>query len=58
MTRSVDEAEILLWMCTVLEELGIEYEIGGSVASSLHGDPRQTRDADLVVDLSADRVRP
>lgn len=35
----------------VLEELGIPHHLGGSYASSVHGVPRQTRDADLVVDL-------
>jgi hypothetical protein len=33
-----------------LEELGIPYHIGGSVASSLYGLPRLTIDADLVME--------
>lgn len=37
----------------VLEDLGIGYHVGGSFASSLYGVPRQTRDLDLVVELSA-----
>jgi len=40
----------------VLEELGAEYHVGGSYASSVHGIPRQTRDIDLVVNLRADRA--
>lgn len=34
-----------------LEQLGVEYHIGGSVASSIHGILRATFDADLVADL-------
>jgi len=47
-TRLVTEA---------LEGLGIPYLVGGSLASSLHGTPRATQDADLVVDLKAHHVR-
>ena len=41
-----------------LEELGILYHIGGSVASSLYGLPRLTIDADLVADIRMKHVRP
>ena len=41
-----------------LEELGIPYHIGGSVASSLYGLPRLTIDADLVADIRMEHVRP
>lgn len=34
-----------------LDELGIPYFVGGSVASSLQGEPRATNDIDVVVDL-------
>ena len=34
-----------------LEDLGIEYMVTGSVASSLQGEPRSTHDIDLVVVL-------
>jgi len=39
-----------------LEEVGLAYCVGGSLASSLHGIPRSTQDSDLVVDLPPDRV--
>jgi len=42
---------IALQVIDILDELGISYHLGGSLASSLHGVPRQTRDVDLVVDL-------
>jgi len=42
----------------VLEELGIPYYVGGSLASSFHGIPRSTEDADIVVDLRLEQVGP
>lgn len=41
-----------------LEALEIPYLVGGSFASSYHGIPRSTQDADLVADLEAEHVRP
>lgn len=35
----------------VLEDLGIAYFIGGSLASSLYGIPRATQDVDIVADI-------
>src|SRR5207245_6074834 len=39
-----------------LERLGIPYVIGGSFASSVHGEPRSTNDIDFVVDLDPARL--
>jgi len=41
----------------VLEELGVSYHIGGSVASSLYGLPRLTIDVDIVADIRQGHVR-
>ena len=41
----------------VLEELGVDYHIGGSVASSIYGLPRLTIDVDIVADLHPGQVR-
>ncbi|WIG61436.1 MAG: hypothetical protein OJF49_004184 [Ktedonobacterales bacterium] len=41
-----------------LEQMGIPYYIGGSVASSLYGRPRSTMDVDLVADLKLEHVKP
>ena len=41
-----------------LEELGVSYHIGGSVASSVYGIFRATIDADLVANLRLEQVRP
>jgi hypothetical protein len=41
---------------TVLEQLGVEYSVVGSVASSAHGIARSTVDADIVANLPASRA--
>lgn len=41
-----------------LEALEIPYFVGGSFASSFHGLPRSTQDADLVADLALEHVSP
>jgi hypothetical protein len=38
-------------VAAALEELGIPYVLGGSLASAIHGEPRSTHDVDFVVDL-------
>ena len=42
---------VTLELVSGLEELGLDYVVGGSVASSLHGIPRATQDIDIVVVL-------
>lgn len=41
----------------ILEKLGVEYHLGGSVASSLHGTARPTQDIDLVANLQPSHVK-
>ncbi len=41
-----------------LESLGVSYFVGGSVASTMHGEIRTTQDVDLVVELEEPHVRP
>lgn len=41
---------------TALEQLGIPYYIGGSLASGVHGTYRATADADIVADVHDDQV--
>jgi hypothetical protein len=49
---SPEEAlKVVLEVTRPLDELGVPYVVGGSLASSLHGIPRTTQDADLVADL-------
>ena len=45
-------------LLNVFETFGIEYQIGGSFASSVWGTPRQTNDLDLAVSLRPALVTP
>ena len=42
---------VTLEIVAALEELEVDYVVGGSLASSVHGIPRSTNDLDLVVAL-------
>jgi len=46
-----DPLAVALIVAQVLDALGIAYVVGGSVASSVHGEPRSTEDVDIIVDL-------
>jgi hypothetical protein len=55
------ESELLAAAAQVVgafEALAIEYFVGGSVASSVFGEPRQTMDADLIARVLARHVEP
>ncbi len=45
-----------LLLAQIFDELGVEYVIGGSYASSIHGEPRSTRDCDFLVALASDQL--
>lgn len=44
------EEEVLARVIRLLGDLGIPYMVAGSLASSFHGRPRTTHDADIVID--------
>lgn len=46
----------MLQVLEILDGLNVRYHLGGSFASAIHGVPRQTMDADLVVELDDARV--
>ena len=48
--------ELLRFLVESLEDLGIPYAIGGSVASIGYGEPRATMDIDVVIRLGADAL--
>lgn len=50
------QAELLRHLVEVLDDLGVEYMIGGSQASMFYGEPRLTRDIDVVVELGAEHI--
>jgi hypothetical protein len=47
---------VLVHVLEAIDRLGLRYHIGGSFASAIHGVPRQTMDADLVVELDIGSV--
>ncbi len=47
---------VLLRVISELERIGVRYAIGGSVASSVFGEPRASEDADLIADLGRDQA--
>lgn len=51
-----DPIELAKEVVKILDRLGIVYAIGGSVASSLWGENRQTADLDLIVDISLEQA--
>jgi len=55
------ETELLATVARIIrvfDELGVDYLVGGSIASSVFGEPRQTVDADLVARLLGRHAEP
>ena len=50
------QAELLRYLVEALEGLGLEYMVGGSHAAMYYGEPRLTRDVDVVVTLPLERL--
>jgi hypothetical protein len=51
-----DAIRVSLIVTGILEEHGVPYLIGGSVASIIHGEPRLTNDVDLVAEIKEEQV--
>jgi len=51
-----EAASTLLELVSIFDELGLAYAVGGSLASSMYGEPRATHDVDLLIDLPAARL--
>jgi predicted nucleotidyltransferase len=51
-----DPIDVAASITGVLEGLGVRYLIGGSLASSVHGEPRSTNDVDILVDFQAEHI--
>jgi len=56
MNDAVDAIDIALQVTSTLDTLGVAHTIGGSIASSMAGEPRSTIDVDVVADLKAEHV--
>lgn len=48
--------DIALKVANALTSVGADYFVGGSLASSLQGEPRATNDIDFVIALAAGRI--
>ncbi len=53
-----DTLKVALAAAGILDELGVRWFLGGSLASSVHGIPRATFNADIMADLRPQHVRP
>jgi len=53
----VSQTELLRDVVALLNKAGIPYMVVGSYASSFYGEPRMTRDIDIVVDPAEDALR-
>ena len=52
----MEQADLLRRVVDVLEEQGVTYLLVGSLASGVYGEPRLTRDIDIVVELRPDQA--
>jgi hypothetical protein len=48
--RPIDNLDVVREVTAAFDRLGIVYALGGSWASSFHGEPRSTRDAHITVE--------
>lgn len=53
----MSQPELLRKVIRSLDDAGIDYMVTGSIASSLHGEPRTTHDVDLVLSLDEKSVK-
>ncbi len=53
----MSQQELLSRVVAALDSAGIDYMVTGSIASSLHGEPRSTHDVDLLVSIDASGAR-
>jgi len=54
----VDQTDLLRHVVAALEKLDLPYVLVGSIASGAYGEPRLTRDIDVVVKLLGEQVKP
>jgi len=52
----MSQQDLLIRVVHILDEVGVDYMVTGSIASSLQGEPRATHDIDLVVAMTNDVV--
>lgn len=55
-SEALDEYSVALRVAGVFEHLGLDYVLGGSLASSLQGEPRSTNDIDFALRIEERHV--
>ena len=53
----VEALDVALRVAQAPDDLGIPYFLGGSLASSVQGEPRATNDIDIVIDMPLGKVQ-
>jgi hypothetical protein len=54
----LEPIEVTFKVTSVLEQLGIRYVIGGSLASTLYGMVRTTQDSDIIAEMRPEHAQP
>lgn len=57
MTNIEELAATLRALCAAFERVGVDWAIGGSIASSVYGEPRATNDVDVIALLDQSSAR-
>ena len=52
-----ESTRLTLLVTQALEQIGIPYAVGGSLASSVHGVMRSTLDVDIVADMRLEHIQ-
>lgn len=58
MSAVLEVVEVAVLVARAFEKLNLDYVLGGSVATSVQGEPRSTNDIDFAVRLSGPQVKP
>ena len=58
MNNNLELIDALEPVAKAFNVIGVDYYVGGSVASSFHGAARSTMDVDLIANFAADQVDP
>lgn len=58
MALNDEPIRVTLLVVDVLEQIGVDYVIGGSLASALHGVARATMDTDIVANMREEHILP
>lgn len=53
---AADPVRVTIRVAEILDRVGISYVVGGSIASTLVGEPRATEDVDIAADLREEQV--